>query len=312
MNDIDAGYWALRDAVGAVWLRREVVEVRGADAESFLQGQVSQDVPSIAVGAAAWSFILQPHGKVDAFVRISRLSGDHFLLDVDRGYGDAVRARLEKFTLRSAVVIAPLDWTVLALRGPSLADPAVAAAVDAARATGAFAAPFTWPGFGGVDLIGPKGSTEVPDGVHLCSEASYEALRIEAGVPVMGAELDERTIPAEAGVNDLAVHFRKGCYTGQELVARINSRGGNVPRHLRAVVVIGDEEPVLGARIASGKAQPAGAKPFGYLSSIAYSPGQKAYVGLAMVRRDVHPPMAAEIEGEAGALPCRIESLPLA
>ncbi len=92
-----------------------------------------------------------------------------------------------------------------------------------------------WPGLPGGDLVGE--SPEAPAGVAMCGMDAYEAVRIEAGIPVMGRELDERTIPAEAGVVDMSVSFTKGCYTGQELVARIDSRGGNVPRRLRGLVL---------------------------------------------------------------------------
>ena len=83
---------------------------------------------------------------------------------------------------------------------------------------------------------------------------AYEAVRIECGVPAMGSELTERTIPAEAGqwVIDRSVSFTKGCYTGQELVARIDSRGGNVPRHLRGIVIDADPPPVGGVVVADG------------------------------------------------------------
>ena len=69
-----------------------------------------------------------------------------------------------------------------------------------------------------------------------CDPAEYEAVRIAAGIPRMGAELTDKTIPGETGLIELTVSFTKGCYTGQELVARIDSRGGNVPRHLRRLV----------------------------------------------------------------------------
>ena len=83
--------------------------------------------------------------------------------------------------------------------------------------------------------LGPQPSP--PTGVPLVSLEAYQAVRIEAGVPAMGAELTDRTIPAETGIIDRTVSFTKGCYTGQELVARIDSRGGHVPRHLRGLVL---------------------------------------------------------------------------
>ena len=97
------------------------------------------------------------------------------------------------------------------------------------------AVPFQWGGLAGYDLLGAD--PVAPDGAVAVSQDDYEAARIEAGFPRHGAELDERTIPAEAGLVEASVSFTKGCYTGQELVARIDSRGSNVPRHLRGLLL---------------------------------------------------------------------------
>ena len=83
----------------------------------------------------------------------------------------------------------------------------------------------------GVDLLG-RGPGR-PDGVRAVLVEAWESVRVEAGIPVMGAELDERTIAAEADLLDRCVSFTKGCYTGQELVARLDARGNRVARHLR-------------------------------------------------------------------------------
>src|SRR5688572_32070787 len=100
MADLDADDEALRHGAGAVWLPRDVLRVGGPDAVSFLQGQVSQDVLALDVGGSAWSFLLQPQGKVDALVRLTRTAEDEVVADVDAGYGDAVAARLNRFKLR--------------------------------------------------------------------------------------------------------------------------------------------------------------------------------------------------------------------
>lgn len=217
----------------AWWLPRDFVRVSGADAVSFVQGQVSQDVAALPVGASAWSFVLQPQGKVDALVRVSRTADDELVLDTDAGWGEHVVERLNRFKLRVKADIEPLAWRCLAVRGTD-----VEGAV---------------PAFGdGADLIGED--PPVPEGVRLGDRAEYEALRIENGWPAMGAEITERTIPAETGIVDRTVSFTKGCFTGQELVARIDSRGGHVPRHLRTVPVeptaaVGDPVIVEGRQV---------------------------------------------------------------
>ena len=135
----------------------------------------------------------------------------------------------------------------------------------------------------------------------MVSHEAYEAVRIEAGVPVMGAELTDRTIPAETGIVDRTVSFTKGCYTGQELVARIDSRGGHVPRHLRGVVLAG---PAPAGATVEVDGRNAGA-----LTSVARRPD--GAVALAYVRRDVPIPVGATVSWEGGTTSGRVEVLPL-
>jgi folate-binding protein YgfZ len=237
----------------------DVVRVTGPDAEAYLQGQLSQDVAGLGVGASAPSFLLEPTGKVSAWVQVHRDAGDAFTLSVDGGYGAAVAERLNRFRLRTKVDIESV-------------------APD--------------PGAG-------------PD-----AGALPEDERIAAGIPRMGAELvPGTTIPAEAGqrIIDRSVSFTKGCYTGQELVARIDSRGGNVPRHLRAVVIDGTaaDAPPAGAEIhVDGSVA-------GRLTSVAWSPGRRATIGLGYVARAVEVPAEATLRWEGGEVPGRICALPL-
>jgi folate-binding protein YgfZ len=238
-------------------------------------------VAGLGVGKSAWSFVLQPQGKVDAFLRVTRAADDEFVLDMDKGWGEAVTARLNRFKLRVKADIEPVDRKCLAVRGPR-AHEVAPDGIDA-----------DWPGFPGVDLLGPEPA--VPDGVPVGSVEDYERARIEAGVPVMGKELDEHTIPAEAGVVDRAVSFTKGCYTGQELVARIDSRGGNVPRRLRRL-----RATAAGTTINAGAAIDVGGKERGRVTSSAGD------VALAYVHRDVDPPADATVDGVA----VRVEALP--
>ncbi len=96
---------------------RDVLAVGGPDAEAYLQGQLSQDVATLTVGASADSLLLEPDGKLSALLRVTRRDGQGFLLDVEGGYGDAVTARLRRFLLRSKVEIEALPWRCLSLRG---------------------------------------------------------------------------------------------------------------------------------------------------------------------------------------------------
>jgi folate-binding protein YgfZ len=271
----------------AVWLDREVVSATGPDAAGFLQGQLSQDVLVLAAGQSAWSWVLAPTGKVDALVRVTRPADDDWLLDTDTGWGEMVLTRLNRFKLRTKVDLALGPGRVLGLRGetPELAGDVVAVE--------------PWPYLDGVDLIGDH-LTAPPDWPVMAAEG-YEAVRIAAGMPKMGAELTDKTIPGETGLVDYTVSFTKGCYTGQELVARIDSRGGNVPRRLRGLLLAGPVEPGAGLVDSGGKDA-------GLVTSAAWS-SDRGWIGLGYVRRGVDVP--ATLWAGAGGPEVAVRELPL-
>lgn len=256
---------------------RCVVRVTGDDAATYLQGQISQDVEQIEVGSSAWSLVLQPNGKFTAWFRLHRIDESEFVIDAEPSVGDALVARLERFKLRTAVEFTVEDgWEMVSVRGDETPP-----AIDGVEVQ----AGFVWPGFEGTDLLGRSlGPTPEVD------SAEFERARIEATVPRSGVDLDEDTIPAEGGASliDLSVSFTKGCYTGQELVARINSRGGNVPRPLRTLRA--DTALRAGASVMADGAE------VGTVSSVADS------LGLARVLRKVEPGSTVEVDGAAATV----------
>jgi folate-binding protein YgfZ len=247
---------------------------------TFLQGQLSQDVESMAIDESRWSLLLQPTGKVEAWLRVTRVADDEFVLDTDQGWGDAVIARLQRFKLRTKCDIEPVSgWRCFAVRGTTVDDPT-------ARA-------IAWPGVDGVDLLGED--VAAPDGLRVDGDA-FERLRIESGVPAMGRELTEATIPVEAGqwLIDASVSFTKGCYTGQELVARIDSRGGNAPRPVRGLRLT---VPVtVGAEITTVEGEQ-----LGNVTSAHDT------VALAPLKRSVAPPADVLVGGQ----PAQVVELPM-
>lgn len=270
------------DQVTWFWWPRDFVRVAGPDAEAFLQGQLSQDIAGVT---RTWSFLLQPSGKVDALLRVHRIAEDDVVLETDAGWGEHVVGRLRKFLLRTRAEITPLpDWRCLTVRG-----------VDGDDAL---------PGLPGSDTVGPAADLAPPDDVPQGSDDEWERLRIMAGVPKLGAELTDATIPAEAGQwwIDRTVSFAKGCYTGQELVARIDSRGGHVPRPIRGVRLEGTAD--------AGTPVVHDGKEVGTLTSVSGPAGAQAsggWVGLAVVSRAVEPGTDVTVGGVAA----RIEALPL-
>ena len=312
LGPLDADYEALRRGAGAYALPRDVVHVEGPEAASYLQGQCSQDIGPLAVGDHTWSLLLAPDGKLVAVVRVTRLADDAYLLDADGGYGDAVAARLARFKLRTKVTITQLDWSCWAVRGDGAASVAErlgaeptatpGTALESAVAKGPSEPPtqvlgFEWNGWRGFDVLGP--SPAMPAGNRRCDSTAWEACRVELGVPVMGRELDARTIPAEVPqLVARTVSFTKGCYTGQELVARLESRGSRVARRLCAVVPNADAGRALvaGAELVV----PGRDKPVGHVTSAAWCPGLGGLAGLAYVHRSV--PVGAEVTVRAGVV----------
>ncbi|MHB8681904.1 MAG: CAF17-like 4Fe-4S cluster assembly/insertion protein YgfZ [Acidimicrobiales bacterium] len=291
---LEADYDALRRGVAGRLVARDVLSVSGPDAAGYLQGQCSQDVEALAPGSAADALLLSPQGKLDALVRVTRRAEDEFVLDTEGGFGAVVAARLERFKLRTKAEITPLTWTCASVRGPAATAPEPSGDV--------LVVPFAWGGLAGFDLLGP--GTSLPDGVPECREEAWEAVRVEAGIPVMGRELDERTIAAEADLLERAVSFTKGCYTGQELVARLDARGNRVARHLRGLVA-GQELPVGAELVDAGSGKVVGA-----VTSSARSP-VLGPVALAYVHRDVTVPGAVSVRVGAATVDAEVRLLPL-
>lgn len=302
----DEGYNALAHGLATFDFPRDVVRVSGPDAEGYLQGQLSQDVAALAPGAWAWALVLAPQGKLDAFVRVYRPAAEEFVLDTDAGMGPALVARLLRFRLRTKADVEQLEWRAVAVRGPGTASPSW----SGAPGDDVVAVPFQWGGLTGYDLLGTH--PVAPHGAFAVSTDAYEAARIEAGFPRHGAELDERTVPAEAGLVEASVSFTKGCYTGQELVARIDSRGSNVPRHLRGLRLSGPAAPgeLLYRPAPAAKGDVREAKEVGRLTSVARSP-KRGWVALGYVGRAVTIGESLVVAGGAVPVQAEVNLLPL-
>lgn len=208
--------------MSAFWIRidRDLVSVSGPDARSFLQSQLSQDIAGMSIGDSRASFVLQPTGKVDALVRISCQGDDSFTLDVDHGWGDAVMARLQRFKIRVKADMIVETRSCLAYR--LCAGEQIEHALPAWRSDGS-----------AFDVIAMN-ATPV-HGIREGSQAEFEKLRVQACWPLMGRDLTTDMIPGETGIIECAVSFTKGCYPGQELVERMDSRGSTAPRMLRVI-----------------------------------------------------------------------------
>lgn len=319
---------ALRAAVGLAPRGRAFVRVHGKDAVRFLQGLLSNDVEGLEVGSARYALLLTPKARVIADPRVLRLADDDFVLDVEPAAGALLRATLTRYRLAAKALIEPLDgtWSALALGGPgaglALLDAlGVLPRVDAPEGEGfEVAVPggvlhgvtSAFCGEKGFELVGPDAlvaeafaallpAVRARGGGPVGADA-LEVARIEAGLPRFGAEIDEQVMPAEAGLVDRAVSFTKGCYVGQEPVARLHYRG-HANRGLRALVLDGAVPPPGAAVVLDGR-------DVGRVTSAADSPSLGRALALAIVRREVDEGARVSVSWDGTDVEAEVAPLP--
>lgn len=221
----------------ATRIERDVVIVSGTDAGDYLQTQLTQDVLSLDIGASAWSFLLEPKSGIVALFRVTRSAVDVYVLDIDQGWGDVVRQRIDEFLFRMDISFEQALWPGVAWRGGMPAGD-----LDAPIVTQT-----PWHGVEGLDVVGPD--VAVPRDAERLDAQGLETLRIESGWPAMGLDLDTKITPAATGLVEQTVGFEKGCYTGQEFVARVHYRGSLPPRRLVRITFAEDESVSIGDEI---------------------------------------------------------------
>ena len=209
-----------------VWadIAREVIVVQGDDAQTFLHSQLANDIASLEVGTSIHSLLLEPTGHVSALVRVVRHEDTVFTLDVEAGFADAVIARLQRFVLRAKVMMSRSDWVVRAFRGP-----------DAVREVGVGsgrAVPY-WDSADEIDVVGDV--SQLPTLGESTEPEHIDYSRADARWPKLGVDVLVGDIPGTTGILSVAVSFTKGCYPGQELVERMDSRGTTAPVVVRAL-----------------------------------------------------------------------------
>jgi folate-binding protein YgfZ len=294
-------YALLTEAAGRVdRSERAKFVVRGGEAVDFLQGQVSNDVEALAPGTGCYATILNHKGKLRTDLRVLR-SEDFLWLDTEPIGHAVLRHMLVTYTLGRDVQWEDLteDHAILSLIGPG-ADALAAEAPPPAEHS------FTDSGAGlwvrtdlGLDVLcGRQRADELRAELRVeeVSEEAAECLRIESGRPRLGIDMDADTMPQEAGINERAVDFEKGCYIGQETVARLHWRG-KPNRHLRGLRL---SEPVerrtdilLGDKVV------------GRVSSASVSP-RFGPIALALVRREAAPGETVSV----GAAEAEVVELP--
>jgi folate-binding protein YgfZ len=295
---------------------REVVRVTGPDRVSFLQGMVTQDVEGLPENSVADAALLTPKGAMVADARVVKRADDLLVL-TEPGFGPVVLAALQRYLISEDAELsdATADFGQLSLVGPEaealaarvlgLGPPAGAALrafdVDGARGW-ALPQGLLLPG---VDLLVPAAATGaaldrlLEGGATPVGFAALEVLRVERGTPRFGLDMDEKTIPLEANLQR-AIHYQKGCYIGQEVIARATFRG-HMNRHL------------VGLRFAGALPAPrtelfVGDRRVGWVTSAVESP-QLGAIGLGYAHRDVEQP-GTRLTLPGGAGGATVEALP--
>jgi folate-binding protein YgfZ len=317
-------YRAVREAA-AVIDRSSVgkAEVEGRDRASFLQGMLSNDVKALAPGQGCAAAFLDAHGKVMALLRVYALS-DRLLLELPAGLTQKTLLLLDKYLISEKAAFEPVDeaYAVLSVQGaqaPALIAGLAGAPMDLAphahvEATLAGIATRVVqrsefgvrPGFflwAAPDAMPALRAAVEGAGATPVEPAVGEVLRVEAGEPVYGQDVDESVILPETNLEHL-VSYTKGCYIGQEVVARVKYRG-HVNRALTGLTLEGDRVPTPGAPVFAGERE------IGRVTSAVRSLGLGAPIALGYVRREhLEPGSAVAVRIEDILVPARVTPPP--
>lgn len=302
---VEAEYNAVRQVAG-VFDRtdRAFLAARGPDTKSLLHRLLSNDIQGLEPGQGRYATLLTPQGHMVAEMTVLALD-DEFLLETDAARLEPLVAALDRYIIADDVTLEERSnaLTALAVEGP--------AAGKLLRAAGTTALPaqeleHNEARLGGADVRIVRLSETGEEGFRLVVAkelaqklwnaltaarqevswqpvgfAAYNILRTEAGLPQVGAELSERTLPPEVGLEARAISYNKGCYPGQEIIERIRSRG-HVNRKLTGLL--------LGAEAASGDRLLADGKEVGEITTAVYSPRLGRPIALAYVRAEYRQP----------------------
>ena len=283
-------YELLRDSAGMVERTRGKLILRGSEAADFLQGQVTNDVTGLAPGSGCYALLLGHKGKVRMDMRILR-GADWIWIDCAKGALPVIDHTIRTYGIGRDIHREDVtdSRTIVSVLGPRAREALGIELPDEEHAFAESAGTLYVATDLGVDVIAPAGTA--PEGIEPVSEEAAECLRVESGRPRLGFDFDSDTIPQEAGLNERGVSFTKGCYVGQETVARLHYKG-KPNRHLRGLRL--SEPAERGAELRLGE------RVVGVLGSVAESPVHGP-IALALVRREAEPGATVEVGGPGGA-----------
>jgi tRNA-modifying protein YgfZ len=290
--ELDGQYRALREEVGFLDRPgRGMLLIKGPDAVDYLQGQLTNDIEALEPSSGCYAALLDRKGHMQGDMRVLRLHEEDVWLDTEAEAAGRVLRHLQMYSVGRDVELEDASdaWAIVSLIGPASAElagtamPATEHAQSFLQRDGieilAVATDL------GLDLIVRADQAESlrrllsASGAAEVSEAAAEIVRVESGRPRFGKEMTERTIPQEAGINDRAVSFSKGCYIGQETVARLHYRGkpNRQLRGLKLAAPARDSDPVA-----------LGERELGQVGTAVVSPALGP-IALAILRREAEP-----------------------
>jgi folate-binding protein YgfZ len=303
------------------------IVLAGNDRRSYLQGLFTNDIDALTTGSGCYTAYLTPQGRMIADLWVYEL-GDVLLLSLDRTVKDTVLAKLDQFIFTEDVQLGDVSGTyrAIAVIGPEavaalatilgMAESVLEALPDGGNIRGVFEGEpaivlrTSDLGVSGFDVLVAAASGDalrqrlLDAGAATLDEPAARSLRVEAGIPKFHEDMDETTIPLEAGSEPRAISMTKGCYVGQEVIIRVLHRGrGRVAKKLVGLVL---PESAAAER---GDAVTADDKTVGALTSVAWSPRLGRPVALGYVQRDfVAPGTTVIVNGQSA----RVAALPFA
>jgi len=328
IHGASGGYAAARQQAALIdrTADRGRIAVSGADRGTYLQGLLTNDIAALRAGQGCYSAYLTPQGRMIADMHVYEL-GDVIMIATNRDVKDTVLFKLDQFvfsedvqlgdvsgTFAQFAIIGPRAAQVIAAMVSGVSEDMLRALPDHGNTRGEWrGAPVIMTrtadaGEPGYDVYVESAQADglkeaiVAAGAPMLDAAVAEAIRIEAGLPTFHRDMDEETIPLEAGIESRAINFTKGCYVGQEVIVRVLHRGhGRVARKLVGLIIEGDRVPSVGATVNAGD------RDVGNATSATWSPALDKAIALGYVHRDfVEPGTELTIDGAAA----RVVALP--
>jgi folate-binding protein YgfZ len=307
------GYQALRGGAGVVRRSdRGVLSITGRDRLTWLQGLLTNDVAALPIGGVCAAAYLTPQGRMITDLRVLQLA-ERTLLDVPASLAAQLTAKLDGLLFSEDAQVADVSGalTIIDVHGP--AAPTIIDQmmrdIDGSLSTVASDSPYGVPGFSVFVATNDadrwvarlSGAGGVPTNLE-----TLDVVRVEAGTPAFLVDMDEHTIPLEAGIEDRTISFTKGCYVGQEVIVRVMHRGqGRVARKLVGLALATGDLPRPGDVIAAGD------RVVGRVTSAVWSPILERGIALGYVQRDfIQEGTPLDVRTANGSVSATVSKLP--